>query len=287
MSWLENALVGIDLSRVSDRFVEWLPELRRVGVERLYLLYVIPVEVVEHVAGGYPVDRLQKDLADAARGILGRYAERLRGEGFEVTVLEPPLGNPGMVIAEKAREVGAGLIVVASRGHGFLRLILLGSTVEETINSSDRPVLVARVGKEGERPSVSAPLLGGPVLAAIALDGYAADVAFKAGDLAARAGGRVVLAHVLEEGEDDREVHDLLDKLASQLEPRGVEVEQRVLAGRPAKALVRLAGEVGATLIVAGKSSRVEGPMGSVAEHLVRRSPTHVLICGKRAQGSS
>lgn len=281
MAWLESALVGIDLSRVSERFVEWLPGLRRVGVERLYLLYVVPVEIVEHVAGGYPVDRLQRDLADAARGILGRYAERLRGEGFEVTVLEPPLGNPGMVLAEKAREVDAGFIVVASRGHGFLRLILLGSTAEEAINSSDRPVLVARVGKEGESPKVSAPLLGGPVLAAVALDDYAADVAFKAGDLAARVGGKVVLAHVLEEGEDDREVHNLLDGLASQLRPRGVEVEQRVLAGRPAKTLIRLAGEAGATLIVAGKSSRVKGPMGSVAEHLVRRSPTHVLICSK------
>ncbi len=279
--WLKSALVGMDLSKVSEKFVEWLPGPRRVGVEKLHLLYVIPVEVLEHVVSGYPVDRPQKDLVDAAKGILGRYAERLRQAGFEVSVLEPPLGNPGMVIAEKAREVGAGFIVVASRGHGFLRPILLGSTVEETINSSDRPVLVARVGKEGETPKVSLPLLDGPVVAAIALDDYAVDVAFKASDLASRANQKVILAHVLEEDEDDREVHGLLDRMSSQLEPRGVEVEQRILGGRPSKTLVRLAEEVGASLIVAGRSSRVKGHMGSVAEHLVRRSPTHVLICSK------
>lgn len=276
--WLESALVGLDLSEVSEGLVDWLPRLRGLGVRKVYLMHVLPVEITEYMIGGIPVVRLPDDLAGMAKKVLRGYAERLRGEGLEAEVVEPQFGSPGMLLAQKAREKGAGFIIVASRGHGMLRLILLGSTTEETINSSDRPVLVVRVTKEAGKVKVAPDISGGPVIAAVTRDGYTADVALRAGDIARSLGSTVILAHVVEEGESDAEARDLLDGLARQLEANGVKVEQRILRGRPEKAILKLAADTKAPLIVTGKTSKSSKSMGPVAEQIVRRSPAHVLV---------
>jgi nucleotide-binding universal stress UspA family protein len=48
------------------------------------------------------------------------------------------------LIVEAARDHGAGVIVVGSRGRGDLSALLLGSVAHQVIHLADRPVLVAR-----------------------------------------------------------------------------------------------------------------------------------------------
>jgi len=53
-------------------------------------------------------------------------------------------GDPATAICEVAQEAGADVIVIGSRGHGFLRRALLGSVSTHVIHHAPCPVLVVR-----------------------------------------------------------------------------------------------------------------------------------------------
>jgi nucleotide-binding universal stress UspA family protein len=281
---MHTALVGLDLSEVSDRFVEWLPFLAKVGTVRLVLVHVIPVEKLEHVAGGYPVDKLEEELRKEAVEKLEVYAGRLREAGFTVEVPEPPVGEPAPTLEKMAEEHGADYIVVASRGWGWLRSLLLGSTAEELVNIAKRPVLVAKGFKKteatGAKLVVPPDTFRGPVLAAIDFGDYTDDVIAYALYVAEKASASIVLVHVLEPGEDEEEAKARLENLAEQLRRHGAAVEA-VLAP-PAKPSIRIrqvAEEKDASLIVLGPGMRRESlVLGTTSEAVLRRTNRHVLV---------
>ena len=51
-------------------------------------------------------------------------------------------GDPGPSIVDKARELGASLIVIGSRGRGTIRRTILGSVSDYIIHHTHVPVLV-------------------------------------------------------------------------------------------------------------------------------------------------
>lgn len=53
-------------------------------------------------------------------------------------------GYAAREIVNDAKEVGADVIVMGSRGRGDIAGLLLGSTAHKVIHLSDRPVLVVR-----------------------------------------------------------------------------------------------------------------------------------------------
>ncbi len=276
----ESALVGLDLSPVSDALVEWLPVLARIGTRRLVLLHVVNVEAVIHVAGGYDVVKLEEELRKAALERLNSYRERLEAAGFQVEVPEPPVGSPGATLAAEAERLGVDYIVVATHGMGLLRSILLGSTTEELLHRATRSVLVARLERGGEKPAVAGDPFRGPILAALAFDEYNSLVAECARLIASRAGAKLILLHVLEEDEVAAVAEKAMEAPAGEARAAGVEVEAIVTRGRPAKEILKAAEEAGASLIVMGPRAKRSIPiLGSVTDQVVRRAKTHVLVC--------
>jgi nucleotide-binding universal stress UspA family protein len=236
-----HAVVGLDLSRISDLFVSWLPYLQRVGTRTLTLVHVISLEVLEHVASGYPVDRLEEDMRREALRKLDIYATELRSRGFEVEVIRPEVGEPAIKIAEIARRLGADYIAVASRGHGWIRRILLGSTSEELVHVADRPVFISKpyTRAEGGEDMLRAPgdPFRGPIVAAIDFDDYLDHVLCRTAEIARRTGVRAVLLHVLEEGEDGPTVAKRLIEITEQLKTEGVEASYMLARGKPGTSL--------------------------------------------------
>jgi nucleotide-binding universal stress UspA family protein len=61
----------------------------------------------------------------------------------KVELVRAFVGDVAKVIVEAARDHGAGVIVLGSRGRGDLSA-LLGSVAHQVIHLADRPVLVVR-----------------------------------------------------------------------------------------------------------------------------------------------
>lgn len=281
-----HAIVGLDLSKVSDLFVSWLPYLQRVGTRTLTLVHVIPIDVLEHVASGYPVDKLEEELRQEALRKLDVYATELRSKGFEVEVIRPRAGDPAIVIADIARKTNADYIVTASRGRGWLRRILLGSTSEELVHVADRPVFVSKPYKKIEGGKAELWIPGdpfrGPIVVAIDFDSYIELILCRAREIARRTGVEIVLLHVLEEGEDKAEIERRLAKIKTSLETDGIKASYTVATGKPGNTIVKEAENLNASLILIGPHSRSEGILeiiGTTTELVLRHAKTHVLVC--------
>jgi nucleotide-binding universal stress UspA family protein len=273
-----HALVGVDLSKVSDVFVQWLPSLKAIETRQLTLVYVIPLEVVDHVAG-FDVEGLLSSIRREALEKLEKYAEYLEDQGFSVDFKIVGPSIPAHRLAKEAEKVKADYIVVASRGHGWLRSLLLGSTVEELLHVSSKPVFVSKPYRHNRgdgvelRPPVN-PFMGRPILAAVDFDEYLDAVLSCGAEIARKSKADLYLLHVVEAENEEARARERLARLARSLASGGeIVINTIVQRGRPQKVVLDYARRIGSSLIIIG------GSMGSVAEYVVRRSHTHILAC--------
>jgi len=83
-----------------------------------------------------------------SRWVLETEVEKVREEGGTVTRTHLRMGKAAAEIVELAEELGAGLVVVGSRGLGGIRRALMGSVSDSVVRHAHCPVLVVRRGEE-------------------------------------------------------------------------------------------------------------------------------------------
>ena len=81
--------------------------------------------------------------ADAQR-LLEEQLERIRAAGGQVAQVHLRLGRPAEQIVNLSEEIGAGVVVVGSRGLSALRRAVLGSVSESVVRHAHCPVFVVR-----------------------------------------------------------------------------------------------------------------------------------------------
>jgi nucleotide-binding universal stress UspA family protein len=79
-----------------------------------------------------------------AKEVLEQQAERIEQSGGTVKETHLREGRAAEEIVEVAEELGAGLIVMGSRGHGRLRRALLGSVSDAVVRHAHCPVTIVR-----------------------------------------------------------------------------------------------------------------------------------------------
>jgi nucleotide-binding universal stress UspA family protein len=84
-------------------------------------------------------DRMASDLDRSARTYLGEVAQRLRGEGVEVS-LEVRDGSPYVEIPDAVQD--GDVLVMTSHGRGGMLRWLLGSVAEKLVREAPAPVLL-------------------------------------------------------------------------------------------------------------------------------------------------
>jgi nucleotide-binding universal stress UspA family protein len=86
----------------------------------------------------------QKEIERSARKLLDEQAEKVEAAGGSVAQTYLRTGKPDQEIVGLAEEIGAGLIVMGSRGLGGITRLLLGSVSESVVRHAHCPVLVVR-----------------------------------------------------------------------------------------------------------------------------------------------
>jgi len=236
---------------------------------------------------------MRERAEDAARDTLEGQAEKIREMDVEVSGVHAVAGRPDAEIVRVAEEVGAGLVVLGSRGLGPVRRAVMGSVSLSVVHHSHCSVLVVREGVDGGLP--------GRVLLAVEGSKESRAAAEAAAEISASTGSGLHVVFVIptaeqlygphfysaeikqsvrEQAEDD--VRAFLDEQVGWIEERGGKVEDtHVAVGRPDAEIVKLAEELPAGLTVVG--SRGLGGVrralvGSVSDSVIRHAHGPVLV---------
>jgi nucleotide-binding universal stress UspA family protein len=94
-------------------------------------------------AGAYLQDE-SEELMRIGQGRLDEQVRKIKAAGGSVAQAHYRLGRPDAEITALAEEMGAGLIVVGSRGLGGIRRTILGSVSDSVVRHAHCPVLVVR-----------------------------------------------------------------------------------------------------------------------------------------------
>lgn len=136
---MKTIVLGYDDSEPAQRALERTVELARAFGARVVATSVVTLMPPGPRGGG--IDPL--DSPSEHREELARAKERLTAAGVEAELV-PAVGDPADAIVEVAKEHGADLIVVGSRGLGFLERLLGQSVSESVAHQAPCDVLIVR-----------------------------------------------------------------------------------------------------------------------------------------------
>jgi nucleotide-binding universal stress UspA family protein len=257
-------VVGTDGSTHAGLACEAAADIARLTGAAVHV--VAACEISPMTYGGLAMSSAQMfaDDSDAAAANVACAAERMQAAGAATVTTHVAVGRPGLRILAEADRDGIDLIVVGGRGLGALQRIVLGSTSEEIVRDSVRPVLVVRGSAGG--------WCQGTVV--IGYDGTESShaAAVVATSLAAFAGIPARLVWVLRDAESPARAFttELLNSAATRLAHRvGLRPSVEVAVGEPAHALLACAGACG--LIALGARDRRRGLLGNVLGRVTAR----------------
>lgn len=272
MNTLKSILIGTTLSEGSDEVVQAAFGLARACGATVWIAHAIPPS---------------QDLDDASQRLFESLTEQAYRAGLDGIPfhLRVETGLPYRVLQELADELRPDLIVVGASEPGHRRPFGLGSTADRILRKATCPVLVVR-------PSLPFP----PQRILVPVDfSEGASGAFRYGmDLLRQLEGRLPgteILFVLSPGESSihfsaekiaRFAVDELQRFVEKNLPDGSRtVERKVRAGHSAEQILAEIEERKPDLVILGPQGRSGFEhlmLGSVADKVLRESPTSILV---------
>ncbi len=146
MKRLARILAATDLSAPARHAVDRAFRVAAETGAELSLIHVVSQGALDalRAALGLEAAPVEQRLLDDAREALARLAAELgRARGVSAGV-ELSAGTALAAILDRADALDADLLVVGSRGEGFLRHLLLGATAERLLRRTRRHILVVK-----------------------------------------------------------------------------------------------------------------------------------------------
>ena len=157
-------LYPTDFSDVSKNALSYLKQLKKSGVEEIFVLHVIDKRDVQFsylylFDESSPDGNLEQKLKDEATRELKEIEGKLKEWGFKV-LSRVKLGSPIKEILSAEQKEDISIIVIGSHGKSNIEEMLLGSVSENIIRKCKKPVLVVkrRRGVPGGETGVEKPV---------------------------------------------------------------------------------------------------------------------------------
>jgi nucleotide-binding universal stress UspA family protein len=115
-----------------------------VGGEGFYETPLVELATLEPTWIAREYSDLVSDIERTERELLDEEVQKVLAAGGTVTQAHLSMGKAAPEIVALAEEIGAGLIVMGSRGQGGISRALLGSVSESVVKHAHCPVLVVR-----------------------------------------------------------------------------------------------------------------------------------------------
>lgn len=140
MTTFDTILLAVDQSEPSDRAVDVARDLAAMSGGTVHLLHVREIEVIVGKAGGM----FELETDEDVESLLEKEISVLREGNVKLTVdvRRAHESEAARTIVEVADEVGAGVVVMGSRGQSPLAALVLGSTAYKVLHAARRPVLI-------------------------------------------------------------------------------------------------------------------------------------------------
>ena len=297
MNIMTSIVAATDLSNLSRHALRRSAQLAADTGAGLSLVHALVSTALDDLRGWGP------DGAAAATAVEAAARQQLHALALElqqthtIPVREHvAFGHPVIAVTEYAGDSDADLIVTGTRGTGFFRGVVVGSTAERIARRASRPVLMVRQSPHGAYRRVLVPIDFSP--SSIGAIDLARRIAPQATLVLMHAvelpyEGKLRLAGVSDAsivGHRDTARHDALQKLQDVAAGSGVPAEQvRVVAvagGDPWMLIVQEEEEQDCDLVVIGKQGRHalgELLLGSTARMVIAECTSDVLLSCSRA----
>jgi nucleotide-binding universal stress UspA family protein len=136
-------LLATDGSREAQLAAATAADLASRTDSGLHLIHVGEMPVVYHPERhGYRAEYEEHERE--AQQLLEAQVERLKGAGATVVQAHLRMGRADEEIVDLAQSIGAGMIVMGSRGRGRIRRALMGSVSESVVRHAHCPVTIVR-----------------------------------------------------------------------------------------------------------------------------------------------
>ena len=141
-------LLATDGSAEAELATRTAVDLAEKTGSELHMVFVVPTRApFEYDAMGFAVEEPHEEIKQEGRRRLEGYARRIEEAGGKLAEAHLRLGKPDDQIVRLAEELGVGMIVMGSRGHGGVRRSLLGSVSDSVVRHAHCPVTVVRAEK--------------------------------------------------------------------------------------------------------------------------------------------
>jgi nucleotide-binding universal stress UspA family protein len=140
-------LLATDSSEEASLASEAAVDIAQMSNSKLHVVHIGPF--ADYIAAGTPLitdvhTHYQEEISKATQNLLDAEVQQIRDAGLEVEQAYLRVGKPDEEITNLAEEIGAGLIIIGSRGRGGIRRALMGSVSDSVVRHAHCPVLVVR-----------------------------------------------------------------------------------------------------------------------------------------------
>ncbi|TCJ20739.1 universal stress protein [Rubrobacter taiwanensis] len=142
-------LLATDGSRDAELAAATAVDLAGKTGSELHVVFVLRTrEAFEYDAMGFTIEESHEEVKQEGQRLLDEQVRKVEEIGGTVAGTHFRMGRPDEKIVAVAEEIGAGLIVMGSRGLGGIRRALMGSVSDSVVRHAHCPVLIIRPEKD-------------------------------------------------------------------------------------------------------------------------------------------